>query len=143
MKKNIGSNQFPSLTALVVDDLPSMRWIVVRRLKELGFTSIIEAKDADMGIKRLCFAAQKGIEISLIVSDLHMPNVDGIEFIKLVREYPEFKNIPVVMLGNFSEFDSEEIGRHIEDIICVLKPINAEDFIHKVKAAMYKAGVAS
>lgn len=131
------------LTALVVYDNPRMCWFLARRLKELGFDSIIEAKDGEMAINRLRFATLKGIVVSLIVSDINMPQIRGVEFIKEIRGYPAFKKIPVVLLGNFAEDNAESIGRHIEDIICVLNPINADDFRDKVQEALVKAGTAA
>ena len=122
----------PNLTALVVYNKPSICWYLARRLKEMGFDSVIEAKDSETAMSRLRFATLKGIDVGVIVSDA------GVEFIKSVRDYPAFNRIPIVLLGNFSELNAK-FDRDIEDIICVLNPVNSDDFKDKVQEALSKS----
>jgi two-component system, chemotaxis family, chemotaxis protein CheY len=123
--------------ALVVDDLPSIRWIVVKRLKELGFTEVIEASDADIAMEKLIVNTDKGEPVSLIISDLQMPEVDGISFAKLVRSFPEYQQIPFIMLANEShvvEDNFQEVG----EVSIIPKPIS-ENFKNAVSQVLEDA----
>ncbi len=124
------------LVALVVDDLPSMRWIVARRLREMGFSIIIEAGDADIAIEKLSLGIEKGVRIDLIVSDLHMPNMGGIEFPKLVKSFPEFENIPFIILADISREGIYEDLERIGEVDYVPKPIRSQIFKSRVKEAL-------
>ncbi|MDZ4660175.1 MAG: response regulator [Pseudomonadota bacterium] len=143
MNVNDVNIQCPSLVALVVDDLPSIRWIISRRLKEMGFCNVIEARDGDNAIEILSVAAEKGLFVGLIVSDLHMPNIDGIEFLRLIKSFPEFQNIPFVLMGNSSPKWVSNGPRELNEISFVLKPINTESFRDKVNEALQKSPTGS
>jgi CheY-like chemotaxis protein len=129
----------PTLTALVVYNVPSMCWFLARRLKDMGFNSVIATRDADKAMNRLRLATTNGITINLIIADVNLPKSGGALFIKLLREHPAYRKTPVVLLGNFNQFNSGEIDRHLEDIICVLNPIDSKDFQEKVQEALFKS----
>ncbi|OQY19112.1 MAG: two-component system response regulator [Desulfobacteraceae bacterium 4572_35.1] len=80
---------------LVVDDSSTMRKIVSRGLRQAGldFDEILEAAD---GQEALDLLAKETVDI--ILSDINMPNMDGIEFLRQKKEIDGIKNIPVVMI---------------------------------------------
>ena len=81
-------------TALVVDDSRSMRMILSGALKKLGF----EVREAANGKEALLMAeAGKGI-ITLALVDWNMPEMDGLELVKRLRENPEFSSVVIVMV---------------------------------------------
>ncbi len=87
---------FPANTKiLVVDDMLTMRKIVTKGLKDMGFSDIKEAADGN-----LAWAVMEApdSQIQLIVSDWNMPNCSGLDFLKKVRADARFKNIPFVLL---------------------------------------------
>jgi two-component system, chemotaxis family, chemotaxis protein CheY len=81
-----------SKTALVVDDSASMRQMVAHTLTQAGF-SVLEGADGQAGIQQL-----EGQKVDLIITDLNMPIMNGIEFIAQVRSKPAYKFTPVLML---------------------------------------------
>ena len=81
-----------SKTILVVDDSPSIRQIVGLTLKGAGY-SVIEAVDGMDALSKL-----DGQKISLIVSDVNMPNLDGIGLVKKIKLLPDYKFTPILML---------------------------------------------
>jgi two-component system chemotaxis response regulator CheY len=83
------------LDVLVVDDSAAIRKILQRVLAqtELPLGTILEAGDGLEAIERL-----KTNNIGLVLSDINMPNMDGIELLTRIRENPEWKSIPVVMI---------------------------------------------
>lgn len=80
---------------LVIDDSSTMRKIVSRSLRQAGldFDEILEAGD---GQEALDLLAKENVD--LILSDINMPNMDGIEFLRQKKEIAGIKNIPVVMI---------------------------------------------
>lgn len=120
------------LVALVVDDIASIRWLIVRRLKEMGFNVIIEASDGILAIEVLSLIAEQGKNVSLIISDLYMPKLDGVEFFKLVKTFPEFQGIPFLLcIPNSGLQKIKNISD--KDVPYVLKPFCADDFKFKVR----------
>ena len=80
---------------LVIDDSSTMRKIVSRALRQAGldFDEILEAGDGQEALNLL-----ENENVDLILSDINMPNMDGIEFLRQKREIDGIKNIPVVMI---------------------------------------------
>jgi len=77
---------------LVVDDSPSIRELVKLTLKCAGYI-VIEAIDGLDALSKL-----DGQKINLIVSDVHMPNMDGIALVKKIKAHPDYKFTPILML---------------------------------------------
>ena len=92
MKKNI----------LVVDDSPFILKVIDDMLKELNY----DVTTADNG-SSACTLVEKN-PYDMIITDLHMPHMDGIEFVKRVKLIPNRRFIPIVMLS--SEGDEEKIA---------------------------------
>ena len=80
---------------LIVDDSSTMRKIISRSLRQAGLAidDILEAGD---GIEGLNVLATSGKTINLILSDINMPNMDGLEFVKQVRANGQ--SMPIVMI---------------------------------------------
>lgn len=79
-------------TILVVDDSASMRQVVGMALKGGGY-DVVEASDGKDALTKL-----DGRKLHLIVSDVNMPNMDGIAFVKAAKLLPAYKFTPVIML---------------------------------------------
>ena len=79
-------------TILVVDDSSSMRQVVGMALKGGGY-EVIEACDGKDALAKL-----DGKKIHLIISDVNMPNMDGISFVKAAKQLAAYKFTPVIML---------------------------------------------
>lgn len=94
-----------SKTVLIVDDSSTMRKIVTRCLRQAGiaFSKILEAGDGQEALQIL--SAEK---VDLVLSDINMPNMNGIEFLKAKSENDAIKDIPVVMIS--TETGADIIG---------------------------------
>jgi two-component system chemotaxis response regulator CheY len=79
-------------TIMIVDDSASLRQVVAISLKGAGF-DVIEGCDGKDALSKLT-----GQKVHLIISDVNMPNMDGISFLKAVKQRPEYKFTPVIML---------------------------------------------
>ncbi len=105
-------------TVLIVDDSNTMRKIVSRSLRQAGieFDQILEAGDGQEALDVL--AANK---VDVVLSDINMPNMTGLEFLKAKAEDDSIKDIPVIMI-------STETGA---DIIDEAKSYGAKGAIKK------------
>lgn len=90
---------------LVVDDEAFMRRLTYRMLRNLGYDSVLEASDGSEAIKLLM---QEEREIGVIVLDLQMPNLDGVNALRFIRKAKEIPNndIPVIVLTGNSDRES-------------------------------------
>ncbi len=82
-----------NLKILVVDDFSTMRRIVRNLLKELGYTNVDEAEDGVVAMQRL-----RGNNFQFVITDWNMPNMTGIELLKVIRADPSLKHLPVLMI---------------------------------------------
>ena len=85
-----------AVNVLIVDDSAVMRKILERSLRQaqISIGNVLEAGD---GVEALQVLSANG-GVGIIFSDVNMPNMDGLEFLKQLRETDGFKNIPVVMV---------------------------------------------
>lgn len=117
-----------SKTILIVDDAASMRGLVGMTLKSKGY-NVIEASDGKNALEKLK-AAQK---VDLIVTDLNMPNMDGIQLIKTLKTDPKFKFVPIVMLTTESQEAKKEEGRKAGAKAWIVKPFKPDVLVDVVK----------
>lgn len=89
-----------STRILIVDDMMTMRKIVGKNCRELGFSDFVEAADGQKAWEALSTASPP---IGLVISDWNMPNCTGLDFLKRVRADSRFKNVPFVLLTAESE----------------------------------------
>lgn len=114
-------------TILIADDAASMRGLVSMTLRSKGY-EVIEAED---GIDAL--SKMKGSKVGLIVSDLNMPNMDGIELVKAVKAIPEYKYIPIVMLTTEGQAEKKEAGRQAGAKAWIVKPFKPDVLVDVVR----------
>ncbi len=105
-----------SKTVMVVDDSSSFRQVVSMALKGAGY-DVVEAGDGQDALKKL-----DGRKINLIVSDVNMPVMDGISFVKKAKELPAYKFTPVIMLTTEAGDDKKAEGKAAGVKAWVVKP---------------------
>ena len=113
---------------LVVDDSAAIRQSITYVLQQGGY-EVIEAKDGQDGLDTLT-----KMEVpDLIITDVNMPNLDGIGFIRRVREQIKFKFIPIVVLTTESQGDKMNEGKEAGATAWIVKPFNADKLLAVVK----------
>jgi two-component system chemotaxis response regulator CheY len=112
---------------LTVDDSSSVRQMVGFTLRKAGY-EVAEAVDGRDGLTKV--GAGK---FDLIITDLNMPNVDGIELITTVRKIPEYKFVPILMLSTESQAEKKDAGRKAGATGWIVKPFNAEQLVAVVQ----------
>lgn len=105
-----------SKTILIVDDSSSFRQVVAMALKGAGY-DVIEAGDGKDALGKL-----DGRKINLIVSDVNMPVMDGIAFVKAAKQLPAYKFTPVIMLTTEAGDDKKAEGKAAGVKAWVVKP---------------------
>ena len=117
------------ISALIVDDSAVMRKIVERALRQAGL-SLAEIFEASNGVEALDVLRRK--RVHLILSDINMPNMDGLEFLRQLREQNLAPDVPVVLITTESSED------HVRNAIAagaqgyIRKPFTAEQVKDRV-----------
>jgi two-component system, chemotaxis family, chemotaxis protein CheY len=112
-----------SKTILTVDDSASMRQTITFTLKGAGY-DVIEAVDGKDALSKIGART-----VDLIVTDLNMPNLDGIGLIKEVRKHPTHKFVPIVMLTTESTDEKKQQGKAAGATGWIVKPFRGEQLV--------------
>ena len=115
---------------MIIDDSPTIRVSVEMALKPLGIP-VKQAENGRNALDILSDMKSKGEEISLCISDINMPVLNGIEFITEFRKNDKFT--PVVVLTTESEKDTIQKGKEAGASGWIIKPFQAEDLVNVVK----------
>jgi two-component system chemotaxis response regulator CheY len=113
---------------LIVDDSKTVRNLVAFIMKKEGF-KVTTAEDGLDGLEKL-YSAQ---EVDLIVSDVNMPRMDGLTFIKTVREQEAYKDIPIVVLSTEGQDKDIHTGLTVGANLYMVKPAQPEKLVRNVK----------
>ena len=116
-----------SKSILIVDDANTIRQLLSMTLRNAGY-NVVEACDGQDGLTKL-----NGNSVNMIVTDLNMPVMNGIEFIKAVKSLPHFKFVPIVMLTTESEESKKREGQAAGAKAWIIKPFKPETIIAVVK----------
>lgn len=119
-----------SKTILTVDDSISIRQMLAFTLRNAGY-EVIEASDGVEAITKL-----NSYQISLIITDLNMPNLDGIELIKHVRKNPAHRFVPVLMLTTESHDEKKAAGKAAGATGWIVKPFKPEQLLAVIKKVL-------
>jgi two-component system chemotaxis response regulator CheY len=111
---------------LVVDDSASIRLVVSIALKGAGY-DVIEACDGQDALAKLT-----GEKINLIISDVNMPKMDGITFLKELKQLPRYKFTPVIMLTTEASQAKMAEGRAAGAKAWVIKPFQPPQMLEAV-----------
>jgi two-component system, chemotaxis family, chemotaxis protein CheY len=113
-------------TILVVDDSASVRQVVSIALKGAGYDVIegVDGKDA--------LAKCNGQKIHLVISDVNMPNMDGITFVTELKKLPAYKFTPVIMLTTESAEGKKTAGQAAGAKAWVVKPFQPPQMLAAV-----------
>lgn len=114
-------------TIMIVDDSASLRQVVCIALRGAGYEAI-EARDGQDALSKLT-----GQKVHLIVSDVNMPNMDGISFVKAVKALPAYRFTPIVMLTTESQAEKKAQAQAAGAKAWVLKPFNPTQLLAVVQ----------
>jgi two-component system chemotaxis response regulator CheY len=111
---------------MIVDDSLTMRRIIIMNLKKAGYTDVVEAENGLMAFNLL----DSGVKPDLILLDWNMPEMTGMDFLKMLKSSEKYKHISVTMVT--TEAEKEKVVEAIETGASgyLIKPLSPESF-HK------------
>jgi two-component system, chemotaxis family, chemotaxis protein CheY len=117
---------------LIVDDMLTMRKIVSKVLREIGFTDITEATDGMDAWQKVTSASEP---FGLIISDWNMPNMTGLDFLKQVRGSEKFSKTPFLLVT--AEAEKDQVAEAIKSGVdqYVIKPFSQDNLRTKLEMA--------
>lgn len=118
-------------TILIVDDSATLRASVNFVLTDAGF-EILQAKNGEEGLEKLDESKRLGIKIDMIISDINMPVMDGISFIREVKK-GDFRFVPILILTTESENAKKMEGKAAGASGWLVKPFKPEQLVWVVK----------
>ena len=116
-----------SKTILLVDDAAVVRHIVSLTLRKAGY-EVIEAVNGNDALHKL---AQN--KVGMVITDLNMPEMDGIELIRHLREKTAYRFLPVVMLTTVSQEERKKEGKEAGASGWIYKPFQSKDLLDTVR----------
>ena len=112
---------------LAVDDSASMRQMVGYTLRQAGF-DVAEAED---GVAALALARSE--KFGLVLCDVNMPNMDGITLVRELRQLPDYRFTPLLVLTTESGSDKKAEGKAAGATGWLVKPFNPEQLVATVQ----------
>lgn len=116
---------------LVVEDSPTMRQLIVFALKRIRGFQIVEANDGVDGLKKL--SAEK---FDLILTDINMPIMDGLKLVSMVRNDPNYKNTPIIVITTEGATEDRDRALSLGANEYITKPIQTMKILETVKKLM-------
>lgn len=111
-----------SKNILIIDDSVAQRKVVRLALESKGY-QIIEAENGQEGLSKL------SPDLNLIVCDVNMPVMDGIEFVTQIKQNPDYKFLPIIMLTTESQEAMREKGMELGVRAWLNKPFSMEQLL--------------
>ena len=115
--------------ALVVDDSRAFRIILARTLKELGY----EVREAANGREALEVIEAEKTSVTLVLADWNMPEMNGLELLKRLRQSPELSRLVVIMVTTETELDQMSAALEAGANEYVMKPFTKEILVEKLQ----------
>ena len=116
-------------TALVVEDSPTMRQLIVFALRRIKGLEITEADDGVDALKKL----SGGVRFDIILTDINMPIMDGLKLVKRLRGDDAYKDTPIVIITTEGGAEDRRRALELGANAYITKPIQAHLVIGKVK----------
>ena len=115
---------------LTADDSASMRQMVSFTLKGAGY-QVVEAVDGQDALQK----AQTE-KADLVLTDVNMPNMDGISLVKQLRGLPDYKFTPILLLTTESALDKKQEGKAAGATGWLVKPFNPDQLLTTIKKVL-------
>lgn len=129
MEKKVSSPVI-SKKILVMDDTPTMRMIVTGMLNDLGFSSILEAENAEMAVEFV-----KKDSVAIVLADWNLPGKSGIEFLRQIRAVSTTRDLPIVMMTSNNDPKQIEEARMAGVSSYLVKPFGMADLLARLEEA--------
>ena len=119
-----------SARILTVDDSASMRQMVAFALRSAGF-DVTEAEDGKVALDKA-----RNDRFGCVVADVNMPNMDGISLIRELRQLPDYRFTPLLMLTTEAGLDKKQEGKAAGARGWIVKPFDPEQLVATIRKVM-------
>lgn len=113
---------------MVIDDQPGVRRLIAEALKQVGF-NVTVATDGQEALEEIALE-----EPSLVILDMKMPGMNGVEFLQELRR--RFLALPVIVITAYNELDLAEQASKLGASYYLQKPFDLQDLYHLVRQAL-------
>ncbi len=121
-------------TVLVVDDSETVRVQLHRAFEEAGY-EVLEAENGRLGLEEMRRSKDK---IDIVLCDVNMPEMDGLEMVRQVHLEDDLKDIPILMLTTEASKASKEVGKGAGVVAWITKPFKSPKVIGAVERVLKK-----
>jgi two-component system chemotaxis response regulator CheY len=118
---------------LIVDDSPTIRRMVAASLRTLDNVSFDEAGNGLEAIERLSLSP-----VTLIVLDLNMPDMHGLEVLRFIRSHERYRNIPTIVLTTRGDSESREAAIEAGASLYLTKPFDPKSLLAQVRQLLHQ-----
>ena len=115
--------------ALVVDDSRAIRMILSKTLKELGY----EVREAANGKEAMEVIGAEGGSVTLVLADWNMPEMNGMDLLKQLRQNPQLSSLVVVMVTTETELDQMAAALEAGANEYIMKPFTKDILVEKLQ----------
>lgn len=133
MSRSIAGGLQNMAKILIVDDYAPFRRLLNWTLSEAGH-SVVDAAD---GFQALALA--RGEAIDLVISDLNMPNLDGIGLLRLLRAMPDYQRLPLLLLTSIDVEEQKQHALALGATAWMVKPFSPEELLQTIEDALPSA----
>ena len=118
----------PTFSALVVDDSPPMRKMIVFALSRIRGLDLVEADDGVDALRKLA-----GRRFNLIITDINMPILDGLKLVKRLRADEHYSEVPIIIITTEGAAEDRQRALALGANAYITKPIQAQQVISLVR----------
>ncbi len=123
-----------SYKILVVEDSPTMRSMIATTLEDSDDYEIVEASSGFDALREL-----PRLKFDLIITDINMPNINGLELVNFVKNNDNYKSIPMIIVSTEGSLKDREKGLKLGAEEYIVKPFDPEYMQRKVKEILKKS----
>jgi two-component system chemotaxis response regulator CheY len=118
-------------TILIVDDSAAMRSLLAATLEAVGDVTVIQANN---GFEALRMLPRE--QVNLVLTDINMPDINGLELLSFIRNNPLYKELPVIVISTEGSQKDIEKGLALGATAYLVKPFKPEQLLELVKGLL-------
>ena len=130
------SGEPPRCTALIVDDSPPMRKMIVFALSRIPGLRMVEAEDGVDALRKLA-----GARFDLIITDINMPILDGLKLVKRLRADENYLTVPIIIITTEGAAEDRQRALSLGANAYITKPIQAWQVLKLVRQILEERGL--
>ncbi|GBC85820.1 Chemotaxis protein CheY [bacterium HR11] len=125
-----------SRTVMIVEDSPTMRQLLIFALKRLKNLRVVEAGDGVEALKKL-----NQEKMDLFIIDINMPVMDGLKLISILRQNPEYKDVPIVIVTTEGAEEDRKRALALGANVYITKPVHSATLLKTVSELLHVSEV--